>query len=355
MKLKKLLAVGLGVVMASAVLGGCGQGAPAGTTPSNGEGTVGAEASTSEKPLVIQIGYENNPGEPLDVAVNEWAKLISEKSNGTIEMQVFPSSQLGSKNDIIDQMLAGDSVITLADGAFYADRGVPDFGIVFGPYLFDSWEECWALTESDWWSDQSGQLEAKGLKLLTANWIYGDRHTLSTKPIRTVDDLKGKKIRVPNNTIQIKGFEVLGATPTPMPLGDVYTALQQGTIDGLENPLPVLYNGKFHEVAKYLTLDAHVKNFTTWICGTTFFDTLTPEQQQLLVETGNEAGLYNNDLQQKAEQETLEKFKAEGVEVIEVDSSSFKEKSLPFYELPDFTSLWSEGLFETVQAAKEVK
>lgn len=310
-----------------------------------------AQKTEETKPVVIQIGYGNNPGEPIDLAANEWKKLVEEKSNGTMKIELFPSAQLGSKNDLIDQMLAGDSVITLADGAFYADRGVKDFGIVFGPYLFDSWEECWKLTESDWYKDQSAKLEEKGLKLLASNWMYGDRHTLTTKPVKSVADLKGMKIRVPDNTIQIKGFEALGATPTPMAFGEVYTALQQGTIDGLENPLTVLYNGKFHEVAKYLILDAHVKNFTTWIAGADFFNTLTPEQQEILMETGREAGIYNNEIQEKLNTEALESLKAEGVEVIDINKEEFKEAAMKFYSLPEITSEWSEGLYDTVKKA----
>lgn len=332
--MKKVIALSLGILTFLSVLTGCG-------SPSTSQGEA----------IVIKIGYENHPGEPLDRALNEWKRLVEEKSDGTMEIQLFPSSQLGSKNDLIDQMLAGDAVITLADGAFYADRGVVDFGIVFGPYLFDSWDQAWNLTKSEWYKEQAAQLEEKGLKILTSNWMYGDRHTLTTKPVRTVRDLKGMKIRVPNNTIQIKGFEVLGATPTPMPLGDVYTALQQGTIDGLENPLPVLYNGKFHEVAKYLTLDAHVRNFTTWVTGTDFFNSLTLEQQQILMESGDEAGLYNNQLQEEVNQETLEKFKAEGVEIIEVDLSKFQAAAKPFYSLPEFITVWSTGLYDTVKAA----
>ena len=93
-------------------------------------------------------------------------------------------------------------------------------------------------------------LEEQGLKIIASNWIYGDRHLLTKKAVRSVSDLKGMKIRVPNNIIQVKGFEVLGAAPAPMPLGEVYTALQQGVIDGVENPLPVLYGGKFHDSEK---------------------------------------------------------------------------------------------------------
>ncbi|RKL61993.1 C4-dicarboxylate ABC transporter substrate-binding protein [Thermoanaerobacteraceae bacterium SP2] len=347
--MKKIIIVLLAAVMAVSMLAACGS-----SSNKKTEGNQNSsQQSGADKPVVVQIGYENNPGEPFDLACKEWKRLIEERSGGSMKVELFPSSQLGSKNDLIDQMLAGDAVITLADGAFYADRGVPDMGITFGPYLFDSWDQCWKLIKSDWWIEQCKKLEEKGLKIVAANWIYGDRHTLTTKPITKLADLKGMKIRVPNNTIQIEGFKVLGATPTPMPLGEVYTALQQGTIDGLENPLPVLYNGKFHEVAKYLILDGHVKNFTTLVTGTKFFNSLTPEQQKILIETGEEAGIYNNSIQEKVEEETLEKLKAEGVKVIDVDVSEFKKAAQAFYLLPEFKSKWSDGLYETVKAAME--
>lgn len=338
--MKKILLVLMATVLSALMVAGCG-------------GQQAASGSGNGKTVKIQIGYENNPGEPLDQALHKWQELLKEKSNGTMEIDLYPSSQLGNKNDLIDQMLAGQPVITLADGAFYADRGVKDFGIVFGPYLFNNWDECWKLTKSDWYAKESKALENKGLKLVTSNWIYGARHTLTKKPVNTVEDLKGLKIRVPNNTIQVKGFEVLGAVPTPMALGDVYTALQQGTIDGLENPLPVLYNGKFQEVAKYLILDAHVMNFTTWVCGTQFFNSLTKEQQDLLVSTGNEAGIYNNDLQKKSEAEVLDKFKNEGVTIVTPSPEvmkGFQDKAKPFYSLPDFKD-WSPNLYDTVTAA----
>lgn len=299
----------------------------------------------------IQIGYENHPGEPVDLACREWKRLVEEKSGGDIRVELFPSSQLGSKNDLLDQMIAGDTVITLCDGSFYAERGAPDFNIVFAPYLFDSWEQCWKLTKSDWWKEQSQILEKSGIKILTANWMYGERHTLTTKPVRSVADIKGMKIRVPNNLIQVASFEVLGAAPTPMPLGEVYTSLQQGVIDGLENPLPVLYNGKFQEVAKYLTLDGHVKNTTTWICGTLMFDSLTPEQQKILMETGDEAGLYNNGIVLKTTEEVLEKFRQEGIEVITVDVEEFRKAAQAIYDYPALKSKWTPGLYERVKEA----
>ena len=122
------------------------------------------------------------------------------------------------------------------------------------------------------------------------------RHTLTNVPVNTVDDLKGLKIRVPSNEIQSKGLRcTLAATSTGMALGDVYQALQTKTIDGAENPLATLYGRKLHEVAKYLILDGHVKNFTTWVVSADWFNSLPEEQQTWLLETAEEAGEYNNE------------------------------------------------------------
>ena len=301
---------------------------------------------------VLQLGLENSLSEPVGQGVLKWKELLAARNTG-LTMEVFPDSQLGNKTDIIDQMLLGEPVMTLADGAFFADYGVPDMGIVFGPFLFDNWEQCWKLIESDWWKEQTAKLEEKGIKIAAANWAYGARHTLTTKPVKTVDDLKGLQIRVPTNQIQTKGFEVLGATPVGMSLGDVYTALQQGTIDGGENPLSTLYGRKHHEVAKYLIMDGHVLNFTNWICSAAWFDGLTPEQQKALVETGHEAGVFNNELQSKAEEHYMGLMKNEGVTVViptEEVLAGFRTKALDFYKQGAAFG-WSDGLYERVKAA----
>ena len=313
--------------------------------------STGASAADAE--VTLQIGFENSISEPIGQALEKWQQLVDEKGDGSLKLELYPDSQLGSKNELIDGMTLGEPYITLADGAFYADYGVPDFGIVFGPVLFDNWDQCWTLIESDWYKDMCTQLEDKGLKIVTSNWKYGERHTLTTKPVNTVDDLAGMKIRVPGNQIQSIGFDVLGATSTGMDLGDVYQALQTGTIDGAENPLATLYGRKLHEVAKYLILDGHVLNFTTWVMSADLFNSLTPEQQELLVSTGEEAGLYNNDLVDESNDEYLQKMKDEGVTVVEPTEEvldGFKEKAAAFYEKGD-TFGWSDGLYDTVRAA----
>ena len=348
MKFKKLVASMCIAAVSVASLAGCSS-KPA----ENAE----KPAETPQEKVTLQIGFENSMSEPIGQALQKWSDLLAEKSGGSMEIVLFPDSQLGNKTDLIDSMLLGENVATLADGAFYADYGVPDFGIVFGPFLFDNWDQCWTLIESDWYKEQEGKLEEKGLKILASNWAYGARHTLTNKPVNTVDDLSGMKIRVPSNQIQSLGFDVLGAASTGMSLGDVYQALQTKTIDGAENPLATLYGRKLHEVAQYLILDAHVLNFTTWVCSNDWFNSLTEEQQNLLLETGTEAGVYNNEIQQDAEADYLQKMKDEGVTVVEPTEevmNGFREKAKAFYDMGDKFS-WSEGLYDTVRAAMGAK
>lgn len=339
MKLKKLTALGLTSAMLLS-LAGCG-------------GAGDASDTSVEPEVVMDVAFENSSSEPIGAGWEKAQEIIKEKSGGKMSIEVYPDSQLGDKSSLIDSMLLGEPVCTLADGAFYADYGIADMGILFGPFLFDNWEQCWTLIESDWYEQQCEKLEEKGLKIIASNWMYGERHTLTNVPVNTVDDLKGLKIRVPSNEIQSLGFDVLGATSTGMSLGDVYQALQTKTIDGAENPIATLYGRKLHEVAPYLILDGHVKNFTTWVVSADWFNSLTQEQQNWLVETAQEAGEYNNEVLQEAETEYLQKMKDEGVTVVDPSEEvldGFREKAQKFYDMGDRFG-WSDGLYETVRKA----
>lgn len=362
--MKKTIALLLSVLMLTAMLAGCGKTAPVETAPAAPAQQESAPAQEEPAPaepepvaapeVTVSIGYENNPGENIDLAVNRWKELLEERSGGSIKVELYPSSQLGSKNDLIDQMIAGDSVITLGDGGAFIDRGVPDMAFMAAYGTFDTWDQVWKLIDSDWFADQCQQLEdVVGLKVLAANWIYGERHILATKPVRSLEDMKGLKLRVPTSSMHVTAFELMGASAVSMNLGEVYTALQQGVVDGLENPLSTLYNGKFQEVAKYLTLDGHSKATTMWFCGSQFFNSLTAEQQQWLIETAEEAGLYNNDLALAADGELLEKFKAEGVEIIELTDEEKATFLAPMKELfvsSEVAKNVSPDLYETVMA-----
>lgn len=293
----------------------------------------------------IKMAYENNPGEPFDLAVHEWARLFSEKTNGEGLIMTYPSSQLGSKKDIIEQMQMGMGVATLADGAFFADY-IPDFGIMMGPYLGRDYKDVIQISETPWFKGLSSELDKKGLHILAANWLYGSRHLMAKKAVYTPADLKGLKIRVPNARIQIEAFKQMGAAPTPMPLAEVYTALSTGIIDGAENPVSVLYGQKTFEPAPFLMLTGHLDNVTNITISQKYFAKLPPEIQTALTETALVAGDFMTKLGLEQEQKDIEKMKAAGVTVIEVDRALFRKASEQTYtQFPE----WSKDLYQTVQ------
>ena len=310
MNKKWLLITAAVAVMASLVLSGCGA------------SKQQSQLKTDEK-IVIKIAYGNNVGEPNDKAVREWGRLMKEKSNGKVEFQYFPSSQLGSQKDVTEQLTIGANVITISDGGFLMDY-VPAFGVTYLPYIYDNKEQLYKLVDSDLFKDLSKQLETKGLYIVHSKWIYGNRHIIATKPVTKPEDLKGLKIRVPNIRLSTEMMNSMGAVATPMPLAEAYPGIMQGIINGAENPIPVHFGGKMHEGAKFLSLTQHQVNLSSWIAGKKFIDKLPADVVKLLKETGEEAGRFLEKENEKADKEALEKMKAAGVKVVEVDRAAFK-------------------------------
>lgn len=293
----------------------------------------------------IKVAYENNPGEPLDLAAKEWARVFKEKTKGEGELQLFPSSALGSKKDVMEQMKLGSGVITITDGGFLADY-VPDFGILMGPYLANDYKDLFKLAKSPWFAEVSTKLSAKGLHILTSNWLYGTRHFLLKKPAKTPAELKGVKLRSPNNRIQIEAIQAMGATPTPMPLSEVYPALSSGVIDGTESPISVFYAMKAFEAAKYLVKTGYIHNISQWVAGEKYFSKLPPEIQKALTESADVAGDFMTNSVMAAEKDAIEKLKAAGVTIIEVDKEAFRKAAMPTYsKFPE----WTPGLYDRVQ------
>lgn len=361
MRLKKLAAMTMAGVLAAVSLTACGGGSTTATTTGQADTTdtsaaqADSQAPASADVVTIQVGYENATSEPAAKAVEKWKELVESKSNGTIKMELFPNSALGKKTELIDQMILGEPIITVADGAFLADYGVPDFGIFYAPFMFESWDEEWAVIDSDWYKGLCDELAQKAsIRVLSSNWVYGARNILSVKPVTLPEDLPGLKLRVSSNDLSISSFNSLGASSVGMDMGDVYQALQAKTIDAVENPITPLANRSFQEVAKYLVEDEHILATSMWICGDSFFQGLSPEHQQILVEAADEAGLYNNELQEEAEADARQKLLDAGVTITtltEDQKAQWIEAGQPFYEIAGDTLGWSDGLYDTVKAA----
>lgn len=354
--MKKFLSLALATLM-TVSLAACGSSpAPAASSgtssaSSSSQAVSSGSSSTTEAKYVLKLCTEQTEGDPIDMGCDKWAELVSEATDGAVKIEVYPSSQLGAKADLIEMMLMGQNVCTIADGSYLMDY-VPDFGVVMGPFLFTDWNAMYKITASDWWQDMSSKLEDQGLKIVSTNWIYGERQLMTKTPIKSLSDLKGLKIRVPNNDISVAMFNDLGSAATPMALNDVYTSLSQGVVDGVENPLTTLYNNKFQEVCKYVTMTSHQMTFSNFIVGEQFWSSLPKEYQDAIVSCGEEAAKYNNDLYQQVSKDMQDKLTAAGCTISTLDpkvQEDFKNACLSLYKNYESNGTWSKGLYDQIQ------
>lgn len=299
----------------------------------------------------IKLCTEQTDGDPIDDGCDKWAELVEEATDGAVKIEVYPSSQLGAKADLIEMALAGQGVCTIADGSYLMDY-VPDFGVVMGPFLFSDWDSMYNITGSDWWAEQSALLENEGLEIVSTNWIYGERQLMTIDPVTSLEDLKGLKIRVPNNDISIKMFDLLGSASTPLALNEVYTSLSQGVVDGVENPLTTLYNNAFQEVCKNVTMTNHQMTFSNFIMGKDFWDSIPEEYQEAIISCGEEAAKYNNELYMAQSEEMVAALEEAGCTISELDDATYEEFKASCQQLyTDYEEdgTWTAGLYDTIQ------
>ncbi|WP_026699765.1 C4-dicarboxylate TRAP transporter substrate-binding protein [Salibacterium aidingense] len=310
-----------------------------------GGSTEDETSATEDEVYEIDFAYGNQPGEPTDQVAKKWKELAEEESNGRIKLNTYPSSQLGDEADVIEQAQSGSNVIVLTGYDFLMDY-VPDMGILTAPYLVDDFDELLYLTTTDWFQGLESDLEDEGLGIISTDNIYGSRNLMTKEEVLTPGDLQGKRIRTPDNDMAINSFEALGASPTPLALDELYPSLQQGVVDGAENPLVVLEGTKTHEVTDYLALTEHQKFITPWVAGTSFLETLPEDIRTILEDTADEAAANSEELVKESNEEVLETFEEEGITIHEVDQEPFKEKAMDMYEEMD---QWSPELYEKVQ------
>jgi len=307
--------------------------------------TALAAATPALAATEIRVAYGNQPGEPVDVAVKAWAERVNEESNGELTLQAFPASQLGGETEVMEQARFGSPLITITAYSNFMSS-VPDLAVLDAPYLADDFDSKLKVFDSDWFAEQEKKVEESGYHIVIPNTVYGVRHLLSREPVSTPDDLSGVKIRVQNSQMYVAAIRAMGAVPTPMSLGDVYPALAQGLVDGVENPLPVLYGGKFYEVVKNLNLTAHMHTVAPFVTGQAFWEQLSPEEQQILTETGQEMAQNLRGLVEKETDKSLQQLKDAGVQVHEVDTAPFRERAQE--EIPKAFPQWSDGLYQEV-------
>lgn len=321
------------------------QGASQGTSQSSSQG-AGTDAAPKFEKMSLKFGHPATADQPIQTAAEQFAKNVSERTGGAVTIEIFPAEQIGTEKDMVEQTKAGAiHFVWGAPGTLGAY--VPQIEILTGPFLFADWDEAKKVMQSDVAQEIYKKLEDEhNLKVLDAAWYLGWRYVTANKRITSPDDMKGLKMRAPAIPLYVETFKALGANPTPLPLGEVYTALQTGVVDAQENPIPLIYGQKFYEVQKYVIGTRHMLQSNIVTTNAQWFNGLPAELQQIIKEEIVKAGELMTELQMKAEQENVDLIKAAGVEFVEVDRGPFREKTAVVYEI--FQDVWGKDLYQRI-------
>ncbi|MEI4487423.1 TRAP transporter substrate-binding protein [Frigidibacter sp. MR17.14] len=300
----------------------------------------------------FQLSHNAAPGNPKDVASQKFAELVKEKSGGKMTVDVGGSAQFGDDAETITNMRLGTMAFS-ANSQGTTSGVVPEIALLGLPFLFQSLDQAEAVMDGPVGDEIAKAAEAQGLVVL-AWWNNGIRETSNSKhPITKPDDLKGMKIRTPPDPMTIDIFTALGASPTPMAFSELYIALQQGVVDGQENPLINIYSSKLHEVQPYISMTNHKYESTPFLASKVVFDALSPEDQKIIREAADEAGKVNRDMVKEQSGELRGKLEAAGIKVNDVDPAPFVEATQPVYD--KWRQQYPKLVDELVAAAKAAK
>lgn len=295
---------------------------------------IAATQASAQPKFVLKFNHVLGPSEPYHQGFLNWSKAVEEKTNGGLKIEVFHSAQLGVEEDIIEQIRQGANIGQNTDSARMGNY-VPGIAIMNGPYFAETLEEVAKIKESPTVKGWLEDLSAKnGIKVLSFSWVQGYRHFFTNKPIKNPEDLKGLRIRTPPAPIWQESVRALGATPVALPFGEMYPALQQKVIDGVELVYNNIPGGRFYEVLKYVSETGHIMLINFEVISAKFFNSLPPDYQRILVEECDKAGVETSKVIFAKEKEVKKLLIEKGMVVVEgVDIPAFKKAGDKAYEV----------------------
>jgi tripartite ATP-independent transporter DctP family solute receptor len=338
-KLNRSVIAGL-TILSMLTLAGCG------TATTNGSGT-GAKGSS--KPVEIKFATAGPEDHPYTIGSMKFKELVEAKSGGQIKVTLFPNGQLGGELQMAEAVKAGTIQMTAGTSDGPMPAFVKDMQVFSVPYLFRDDAHVWKVLDGEIGQQLNKQMEAAGFKEL-GFWALGWRNfTNSKREIKSASDLKGLKIRVQESKVWIALTDALGAFAQPIAFNELYTALQQGVVDGEENPPASIKSTKLYEVQKYMTLDRHTFAPGSILMNLSFFNNLTPQQQQWVQEAVKESEPYQRQKIAATEKSDIEFLKTK-MNVTEPDSQSFVDATK---DIPNkISDLVSSDLINKVKAVK---
>lgn len=276
-----------------------------------------ASPAWAQKERTIRFGHLNNPDHAVSFGVKRFAEILSAKSDGKMKVQEFPSNQLGNEQQ--QQAALQGGVQQMYAPATTSLAGiVKEFGLVDFPFAVSDFEQADELLDGPLGQTLIAKLPEKGLVAL-GYWDLGFRNvTNSRHPIEKPEDLAGLKIRVIPNPVFLETFQAFKANPVPLPFAELYGALESKAVDGQENPFAVILSNKFYEVQKYVSATNHVYAANIVLVSKRFWDQLTPQEQQWMHESADEARAYQRQVSRDAAKVAVEELKSRGAQFNEI-------------------------------------
>jgi tripartite ATP-independent transporter DctP family solute receptor len=313
--------------------------------------SCGQKSQTSNK-VVLKCGGIQAVDDISTEAMQKLADIAKEKSSGSIEIQVFPASQLGAAINQVEAVSMGSQDMFIDSGSWVATF-VPDKQVETLFFTFRDEDHYRKYLSSDIMQEFEDTFrEEKGIRVLANNWVRIPRSVAATKPIRTLDDFTGLKVRVPDIKGYLESVAALGAKPTQIAWGETYLALKQGVVDACEAPMDNMYTMKFYEPSKLISVTEHQRDNIVVMINEKRYNSLSQDQQEILLAASNEAGDWYSESVKESLNDYLNKMKADGTQFIESDVTAMRERVAQKAEELEKSGLWAEGLYARIQAIK---
>lgn len=329
---RKIAAAGLAVLMMLS-MSACGRNAGNNMGKSNGEANSADESENGS--LTIKIGHvEAEDRSTHEALVKYFKEPVEEKSNGSIQVEIHPNGVLGGDAELAESVAMGTLQAALPSTSVLVTYS-PDFGVMDMPYLFGSSDKAFAAMDGELGTYFNEKLDGVGIHCLGYSYNGLRSMTNSSRAIEKPEDLKGLKMRVMENQVFIDFFNTLGASATPMSFNELFTGLQQHTVDGQENPPSLIYASKFQEVQEYLSVTEHVNNFLGFIMNKDFYESLSEEQKTIVEEAAADFVKEQRKMEQEDTDTYVKKLEEEGMRVnylTDGQKELFRNALEPMYE-----------------------
>lgn len=307
-------------------------------------------ASLSLAAVTLKLGHIAEPENPYGQGADHFAKLVSERTKGEVIIQVYPSSQLGNQRDLVEGLTFGTVDMTLT-GTAVLGNFIPEVAVFDLPFIFRDIPHAYKALDTVG-MELCKKGEARGMITL-AIWENGVRHMTNNKlPIKEPTDMKGLKMRVMEQPVYIEMMKVLGASPTPMAMSELYTALQKGVIDGQENPLAHIATKRFYEVQKFISLSGHTYASEPLLISTIAWKKLSKEQQDIVRQASLDTRDWQRDLCRQLEGTFLQTIKDSGKAQVndDVNMAAFADATKGVWKL--YSDKFGKTNIEAIQNVK---